>query len=128
MVSPFSWLWWLNVEPHFIACLTGNMFRPRIPLTIGRFGPGFQWAKWRSIFGKENQRIFDQFGLSLFSARTSLPWELAVLKSGIFWIQIPLFWFLSLKLQFSYNFDELNIENRIKIDRSAAEKYEFIHE
>ncbi len=51
---------------------------------IGQFGPGFQCTKCRSIFWKENQRIMDQFVLLLFSARTILTGELAILKSGIF--------------------------------------------
>ncbi len=32
MVEPFLRLWRLNVEPHFIAFLTGKMFRPRVCL------------------------------------------------------------------------------------------------
>ncbi len=84
MVEPFSWLWWLNVELLFIAFMTGRMFRPRISLKIGRFGPGFQWSKCRSIFWKEILRIFDQFLLPIFSTRTFSTWELAVLKSAIF--------------------------------------------
>ncbi len=103
-VEPFLWLWWLNVEAHFIVFLTDRMFRPRISVEKGQFGPGFQWTKCRSIVWKENQRIFYQFILSLFSARTFLPGELAILKSGVFWIQIFLFWFLSLELHITYNF------------------------
>ncbi len=84
MIEPFLWLWWLNVEPHFIAFLTCKVFRPRRSLNIGRFGPGFQWTKCKTIFWKENQRIFDHFALSLFSARTFLTGDLAILKNGIF--------------------------------------------
>ncbi len=104
MVEPFLWLWWLNVELHFFAFLTGKMFRPRISLKIGRFGPGFQWTKCRAIFWKVNQRIFDPFVLSLFSARTFLSGELAILKSGKFRIQIFLLGFISLELHISFNF------------------------
>ncbi len=46
---------------------------------IGRFGPGFKWTKCRSIFWKENSRIFDQLLLSFFSARTFLTGDLAIL-------------------------------------------------
>ncbi len=91
MIEPFLWLWWLNVEHHFIVFLTVKMFRPRISLKIGRFGPRFQWMKCRSIFWKENQRIVDQFVLPFFSARTFLSGKLAILKSGFFLIQIFLF-------------------------------------
>ncbi len=88
IVEPFLWLWWLNVEPHFIAFLTGKIFRTRTSPIIGRFKPGFQWTKCRSIFWKENQRLFDKFVLNLFSARTFLIGDLAILKSGFFWIQM----------------------------------------
>ncbi len=134
MVEPFLWLWWLNVEPHFIAFLTGKMVRLRIPLKIGRFGPGFQWTKCRSIFEKENQRMFDQFVLPLFAVRTCLTGELAILKSGIFWIQMFLFGFLSFELQISYTFVNAKIltnlisKKRIEVDRSEAKKYELINE
>ncbi len=104
MVEPFLWLCWLNVEPHFIAFLTGKMCRPQISLKIGRFGPGFQWTKCRSIFWKENRRICDHFVLSLSWARTFLSGELAILKSGIFLIQLFPFGFLSLELQTSFKF------------------------
>ncbi len=67
----------------FIAFTIYKMFWPRISLKKGRFGPGFQRPK-RSIFWKENQSIFDQFSLSLFSTRTFLSEELAILKSGFF--------------------------------------------
>ncbi len=50
MVEPFSWLWWLEVEPLLIAIMTGKMFWPRISLKIGRFGPGFQWSKSRTFY------------------------------------------------------------------------------
>ncbi len=104
MVEPFLWLCWLNVEPHFIAFLTSKMYRPRISLKIGRFGPGFQLTKCRSIFWKENWCIFDHFVLSLFWARTFLSGELAILKSWIFLIQIFPFGFLSSELLISYTF------------------------
>ncbi len=74
MVEPFSWWWWLNIEPLSIAYMTDKMFRPRISLKIGWFGPGLQWSKCRTIFWKENQCIFDQFVLSLFSARKFYNW------------------------------------------------------
>ncbi len=134
VVEPFLRLLWLNVEPHFIAFLTGKMFRPRISLKVGRFRPGFQWTKCRSIPWKENQRIFDQFVLSLFSARTFLTGDLAISKSENFWIQIFLFGFLSSDLQTSFKLvdakkvNEQIVENRIEIDRSEAENYGFIHE
>ncbi len=102
MEEPLLWLWWLNVEPHFIAFLTGKMLRLRISLKIRRFGPGFQWTKCRSIFWKEDQRIFGQLVLSLSSARKYLTRKLAILKSGIFGIQIFLFGLVSLDLQTSF--------------------------
>ncbi len=114
MIEPFLWLWWLNAEPHFIAFLTCKVFRPRRSLKIGRFGPGFQWTKCRSIYWKENQRIFDQFALSVFSAQTFFTGDLAILKNGIFWIQIFLFGFLSLESQISYNFvNAVRLTNQI---------------
>ncbi len=134
MVEPFSWLCYLNIELLFIAFMTGRMFQPRIALKIGRFGPRFQWSKCRSIFWTEIRRIFDQFVLPLFSARTFLPGELAVLKSGIFLnsnISIRIFTIGIANLFDACEcrkIDEPNIENRIVIDRSEAEKYEFIHE
>ncbi len=132
MVAPFLWLWWLNVKPYFIAFLTGKTFRPQISLKISRYGPGFQWTKCSSIFWKENQRMFDQFALSLFSAQTFLSGDLAILKNGIFWIKIFLFGFVGIANLIWFcecnKIDELNIENRIEIDRSEAKKYEYIHE
>ncbi len=120
MVEPFLWLCWLNVEPRFIAFLTGRMYRPRISLKIGRFGPGFQWTKCRSIFWKENRRMFDHFVLPLFWARTFLCGELAILKSGIFLIQIFPFGFLSLELQISYTF--VNAERLTNLISKTAPK------
>ncbi len=69
----------------FIAFMTGKMFRPRIALKIGRFGPGFQWSKCRSIFWKENQRILGQLVLSLFPARTFLTEALKIFLFGFFY-------------------------------------------
>ncbi len=133
MIEPFLWLWWLNVEPHFITFLTCKEFRPRRSLKIGWFGPGFQWTKWRAIFWKEDHRIFDQFALSLFSART-FYWGFShfekcnFLNSNIS-VRIFIVGIANLILICEFNkIDELNIENRIEIDRSEAEKYEFIHE
>ncbi len=129
MVETFLWLWWLKVEPHFITFLTGKMFRPLISLEIGRFGPGYQWSKCRSILWKGNQRIFDQFVLSLVSAWTYLTGELAILKSVIFWIQLFLFGFFIVGIANLFEAceckksDEPNIENRIVTDRSEAAKY-----
>ncbi len=52
MVAPFLRLWWLNVEPHFIAFLTGKIVRPRISQEIGRFGPRNVERNVDQSFGK----------------------------------------------------------------------------
>ncbi len=134
MVEPFSWLWWLTAEHRFIAFMTGKMFWLQKYLQIDRFGAGFQWSKSSSIFWRESQRIFDQFSLSLFSTRTFLTEELAILKSEIFWTQLDLFGFLSLQLQNLFQnckwkkTDDPIVESCIEIDRLEAEKCEFTHE
>ncbi len=104
MVGPFARSLWLDVEPLFIAFMTAKMFWPQICLKIGRLWLKFRWSKSRSIFWKGNQRMFDQFSLPLFSTRTFLTGELAILKSVIFWIQTCLFGFSSLILQTSFKF------------------------
>ncbi len=77
---------------------------------------------------------FDQFSLFLFTTRAFLTWELAILKSEFLRIQIFLFGFvfveivnLSRDCQYK-NVNEQIVENRIEIDHSEAEIYEFIHE
>ncbi len=71
---------------------------------IGRFGPGFPWSTCRSVYWKEILRIFDRFVLPLFSARTFLAGEFAILKSVIFWVLIFVFEFLLLELHISFTF------------------------
>ncbi len=103
MVEQFSWLWWFNAEPLFIVFLTGKMFWPRISLEIRRFGPGLQWSNRRSIFWKENQRMFDQFSLFLFSTRMFFNWGASHFDKWIFLNSIHLFGFKSLELQVFLN-------------------------
>ncbi len=55
--------------PSFIAFMTGKMFWLQISFKIGRFEPGSQRSKSRSIFWIENQRILELFSLSSFSTQ-----------------------------------------------------------
>ncbi len=127
-------LWWLDVEPPLIAFMTGKMFWPRISLKIGRFGPGFQWSKSRSIFWKENRRITDQYSLPLFSTPNVADWGVShfegcdFLNSNMF-IRIFIVEIAHLiYVCWCEKANEQIVENRIEIDRSEAERYEFVHE
>ncbi len=63
---------------------------------------------------------FYQFSMSLFSTRTYLTEELAILKSGSFRNQIFLFGFSSLKLQTSFGF--LNAKSLTNQSSKTASK------
>ncbi len=72
MVGPFSWLWWLNAEPLFIAFLTGEMFWPRIFLKMDL---DFNDRKVDQSFGKRITAFLNQFSLPFLNAN--------VLNSGV---------------------------------------------
>ncbi len=128
MVEPFSILWWLNVEPLFIASMTGKMFRPRISLKIGRTGLEFQWSKCRKSTHFGPIRTVPFLDRNIFNSGVNHieNWIFLIIN-----ISIPIY-NVGISNLFSVceckKIDKRNIENRIVNDSSEAEKYEFIHE
>ncbi len=71
-------------------------------------------------FGKTINTFLTNLNWPIFSARTFLSGELAILKSGIFRIQIFLFGFSSLELQTSFEFVNAKVLTNV-ISKTAAQ-------
>ncbi len=133
-VEPFLCLCWLNVEPPFIAFLTGKMFRPRISL---KNRPIWTWISMNemkiNLLERESTHFLPICTVPLLSTNVFI-WGVNHFEKWNIWNSDISFRIFTVGIANLFScceckkIDEQIVENRIEIDRSEAEKYEFIHE